>query len=778
MKNSPSFSIQRALSVSRTLKECKTIKLSESQRKLKVSTEMKESKFLQYHFFIDPISLENIMCNYKDRVLYNNNNSIKEYPDLDFFEKQDGIQTLVGSLNTNTEKGIKSVDHREEIYGSNKDYLLPIPPFRLYLLEAIEDPMVQLLILCALISIILGCTLSDDTSKDWIDGLSMIIAVIIVVMVESITKYQEKKQLSEINQRQAKEIKYKIIRKGIVEERLYEDILVGDLIFINYGEIIPVDILLTEGNGIKMDEFELTGQTLYARKEIYPKCQEIKDKGGINVPSPLILSGTKCVQGNGKGIVLCVGSHSQKNITRIINETDKENVQSHLADDIEKISKIIAMFGFIAGTIILILLFIQFGIEFQKNMKIYKNYINLRVIMKSYLFNFPYTINDNIIKGIATNDDVTNPTSMIAKKILDILILSLSIVVIAIPEGLSSAITLSVAFSLNKMMVNNNYIRKIEACENMGSANYICTGKTGFLTTSEMTITKIIIGNNEIKEINMDDKEAIKNPLEFFNNEDYWKMLKLSMCLNIECQIQTLDKEEIEENFDKCDSFNKTDKSIIDLLHNFGVSISYYYDKYLSNSENYKLSQFNPKDKKMTTYIYNNNFPTNYRLYTKGAAEYFSKFCKSYANPNTGNIEELNEEIAKNINESILKFNKNKLRTIYIAYKDLTKEEYENCENENENGESLDEKNLVLLSIIIMNDPLHKEVKETIQKCKQSFVEVIMITGDNIMNAASIAKECGILSENFDLDNLRSNDIDKNPELIYDKFNKGEYLFS
>ena len=69
MKNSPSFSIQRALSVSRTLKECKTIKLSESQRKLKVSTEMKESKFLQYHFFIDPISLENIMCNYKDRVL-------------------------------------------------------------------------------------------------------------------------------------------------------------------------------------------------------------------------------------------------------------------------------------------------------------------------------------------------------------------------------------------------------------------------------------------------------------------------------------------------------------------------------------------------------------------------------------------------------------------------------------------------------------------------------------------------------------------------------------
>ena len=776
MKNSPSLSKMRTLKVNRTLKECKTIKKAESQKKLKESTEMKESIFLQYNFYIGPISLENIMCNYKDRVLYNKNNYIKEYPDLYFFEKQDGIQTLIDSLKTNIEKGIKSVDHREEIYGSNKDYSSPLPPFRLYLLEAIEDPMVQLLILCALISIILGCTLSDDTSKDWIDGLSMIIAVIIVVMVESITKYQEKKQLSEINQRQAKEVKYKIIRKGIVEEKLYEEILVGDLIFINYGEIIPVDILLTEGNGIKMDEFELTGEALHARKEIYPKCQEIKDKGGNNVPSPLILSGTKCVQGNGKGIVLCVGSHSQKNIARSLIETDKENDQSHLADNIEKITKIIAMFGFIAGTIILISLFIQFGIEFQKNMKIYKNYISLRVIIKSYLFNFPHTINDNIIKGIVTNDDVTNPTSMIAKKILDILILSLSIVVIAIPEGLSSAVTLSVAFSLNKMMDNKNYIKKIEACENMGSANYICTEKTGILTTSEMTITNIIIGNNEIKEINNDDKEAIKNPLEFFNNEDYWKMLKLAMSLNIECQIQTLDKDEIEENFDKCDSLNKTDKSIIDFLHNFGVSISYYNDKYLSNPENYKVYQFNPKDKKMTTYIYNNNFPSNYRLYTKGAAEYFSKFCKSYLDPNTGNIEEINEEIAKNINNSILKFNKDKMRTIYIAYKDLTKEEYENCEDENENGELLDEKNLILLSIIVINDPLHKEVKEAIQKCKQSFVEVIIITGDNIITAASIAKECGILSENLDLDNLRANDIEKNPELIYDKFNKGEYL--
>ena len=776
MKNSSSLKQSRTLKVSRTLKECKTIKEAESQLKFKELDNIKESKLLQYGFFIDSTSLENLMCNYKDRVLYNNNNSIKEYPDLEFFERQEGIQTLIDSLKTNIEIGIKSKECREKFYGSNKDYLSPLPPFSLYLLEAVEDPMVRLLILCAIISIILGCTLSDDTSKDWIDGLSMIIAVIIVVMIESITKYQEKKQLSKLNKEKVNNIKYKVIRNGTIEEISYKDILVGDLIFLNYGEIIPVDILLTEGNGIKMDEFHLTGETLYARKEIFSKCQDIKYKGGKNIPSPLILSGSKCVQGNGKGIVLCVGAHSQKNVSRSLIETEKENIQSPLADNIEKITRIIAIFGFVAGTIILISLFIQFGIEFQKNMKIYNNFFNLRIIIKAYLFNFPYKINDNIIKGIVIKDDVTNPTSMIAKKILDILILSLSIIVIAIPEGLSSAITLSFAFSLKKMMRNNNFIRKIEACENMGSANYICTEKTGFLTTNEMTITKLIMGNNEIKEIRIDNKETLKNPLEFFNNEEYWKLLKLAMSLNIECQIQTVDNDEIEENLDKCDSFNKTDKSIIDFLHNFGVSISYYYDKYLSNPQNYKLYQFNPKDKRMTTYIHNENLPSNYRLYTKGAAEYFSKFCKSYINPNTGNKEEINEEIAKHINDSILLFNKEKMRTLYIAYKDLTKEEFENCENLYENGELLDENNLVFLCIIIINDPLHKGIKETVQKCKQSFIDIIMITGDNIMTSASIAKECGILNDNFDLDNLRPNDIEENPELILDKFHKDEYL--
>ena len=777
------FSIKQSktLRVSRTLRESKSIKASQfgkNMLKSKLSEDIKNSSTqdpTKFGFYIDATSLENIMSNYKDRVLYNNNNAIKEYPDLEFFENQDGIETLIESLKTNIDSGIQSKENRKELFGSNENYSEDIP-FCLYLIESFEDPMVQLLILCAIISIVLGCTLSDEPSKDWIDGLSMIIAVIIVVMVGSVTKYQEKKQFSKLNKIQADRTKYRVIRKGMIEEIKIEDILVGDLMIISYGEIIPVDILLTEGNGIKMDEFDLTGETFPAKKEIYSKCREIKNNGGINIPSPLILSGTKCVQGNGKGIVLCVGVHSQKNLIRTLIETDKENIQSPLTDSLENISRIIAIYGFIAGTVILLSLFILFGLEFHENMKIYKKHLHIKALMKTFLFNFPYKIKDTVIESIAMKDNVTNPTSMIAKKILDIVILSISIIVIAIPEGLSSAITLSFAFSLKEMVNHKNLIRKIEACEKMGCANYICTDKTGILTTNDMTITKLIVGNNQIIEINNKDKQIVRNALDVFNNEEFWDILKLTISVNIECQIQAIDKDEIYDCHEKCVSCNKIDKAFIDFLHKFGVSITYYDDKYLSDSNKYKLFQLNPKSKRMTSCIYHKNFPTKYRLFTKGGAEKFSKYCTSYMDPNTGNIENINEKIINDFNDSILQFNKDKMRTLFIAYKDITKEEFDNCENEDLNGQYIDENNLILLAIIVINDPLHKGVKEAIQNCRDSFINVIMVTGDNIMTAASVAKECGILNENIDLNNLRPNEIEHNPELMYDKFTKDEYI--
>ena len=108
--------------------------------------------------------------------------------------------------------------------------------------------------------------------------------------------------------------------------------------------------------------------------------------------------------------------------------------------------------------------------------------------MTGLLFNIPYTKKEGIINN--TDNELTNPSNEVAQIILDIIILCISIIVVAIPEGLPLAVTLSLAFSIKKMMDYNNLVRKMHACETMGGANYICTDKTGTLTKNEMNVIK------------------------------------------------------------------------------------------------------------------------------------------------------------------------------------------------------------------------------------------------------------------------------------------------
>ena len=787
-----SFKTSRTLRATRTLKNTTTIKNidnlnSQNSKEIEVEEEKLNENVIDptaYGFAIDSLSLENIMANYRDRVIYNNNNTIKEYPDLEFFEMEEGTQTLIDSLKTNSLIGIETKKGRAEVYGSNVNYIEEVPPFCSYVWEALEDFMVRILIVCAIVSIALGCTLSDEPSKDWIDGVSIIIAVLIVVMVGSITNYQKEKQFRKLNLVQQEGTKYQIIRDGNIKQYSSNDILVGDLIFVNYGDIIPADLLLIDGNGVKIDETSLTGEYYPVPKEPFNKCEEIKKKGENYVPSPLIMSGTNCVEGSGKGIVLCVGEHSLKSIYRKIIDLEQENQQTPLAEKLDDITGLIGYFGFIAGIIILIALFIRFGVEFYKNVKEYNKYNELKIIIINYLYNNIEQKYDSSIIGVI-NNEATDPKSMIAKKILDIIILCISIIVVAIPEGLPSAATLSLAFSLRNMMKHNNLVRKMHACETMGGANYICTDKTGTLTLNEMYVTKILIGN-QIKdldentdnfELNRNRKKKIReNYTDIISSELFWNILKLSIAINVECQIKKFDEEDINGDMESCESRNKTDKAFIDFLYRFRGSISDEHDKYLINHKYYKQIPFDSKRKRMTTFIQNEEFPTGYRLFTKGGGEKSVIFCNFFMNPNTGSIEKMDDNFKKMIKDTIFEFNKQKLRSLYIAYKDITKEEFDECQKTNEKGLSIDENNLIFLGIFGIEDPIRKGVKEAVKKCHNAYVNVIMVTGDNIITATSIAKDCGILNEDINLDDLEPKDIEQEPDLIYDKSKKDEYL--
>ena len=734
-------------------------------------------------FEIDALELENLMGKYKERG--------SDFNDLRYFEIK-SVKQIIKELKTNTETGLDSLEGREEVFGSNKVFVEPVPHFCWYVWEALKDLMVRILIIAAIVSIILGCTFSDDPSKDWIDGVSIVIAVLVVVLVGSITDYQKEQKFHELNEVQAEGTKYKLIRNGQPEDHISDDLLVGDLIMINYGDIMAADVLLIEGNGIKMDESALTGESDAMKKEKYEKCKELLNRGEKKLPSPLILSGTNCIEGSGKGIVIAVGEHSQKGIIRRTVDNAQENSKTPLETKLEKIAELIGYFGMIAGVVTLVALMIRFAVSFSNESKEYNKTSKIESVMTGILFNMPYKSNDqNIINN--TDNELSDPKLSVAKKILDIIILCISIIVVAIPEGLPLAVTLSLAFSIKKMMDYNNLVRKMHACETMGGANYICTDKTGTLTKNEMSVFQILTGvwkrelkqNLEVEEVGkLDTKknnnEEIKQIREdhktLFKNEKYWETLKVAVALNVDASIKKLEKENINGDMEICETKNKTDKAFIDFLYRFKSPISKEKEKYLKDESLYRQFPFDSKRKRMTTFVKNKEFPTGYRLFSKGGGENARVFCKYYLDPNTGEKKSLDDSVSMRIKQSIEEFNKDKLRSLYIAYKDITDYEYENCEKTGKQNKLVDQYDLIFLAVFGIKDSLRDGVKEAVKKCHEASVNVIMVTGDNIVTATAIAKDCGILGEDVNLKNLGPNDIEEDPELMNNVSKKEEYI--
>ena len=731
-------------------------------------------------FDIDAIELENLMGKYKERG--------NDFNDLRYFETKP-IYEIVQALKTNTETGIDCIDGREEIYGSNKVFVEPVPPFCSYVWEALKDLMVRILIVAAIVSIVLGCTFSDDPSKDWIDGVSIVVAVLVVVLVGSITDYQKEQKFHELNEVQAEGTKYKLIRNGQPEDHISDDLLVGDLIMINYGDIMAADVLLIEGNGIKMDESALTGESDAMKKEKYEKCKELLDRGEKKLPSPLILSGTNCIEGSGKGIVIAVGEHSQKGIIRRTVDNAQENSQTPLEAKLERIAKLIGYFGMIAGVVTLVALMIRFGIDFSEESKDYKKDSKVESVLTGILFNMPNTKEENILKNI--DNELEDPRMKVAQTILDIIILCISIIVVAIPEGLPLAVTLSLAFSIKKMMDYNNLVRKMHACETMGGANYICTDKTGTLTKNEMSVFQVLTGiwkkqlkqNLEMEEVGKLDSKKNNNEIKqiredyttLFKNEKYWEILKVAVALNVDASIKKLENENINGDMEICETKNKTDKAFIDFLYRFKSPISKEKERYLKDETSYKQFPFDSKRKRMTTFVKNKQFKTGYRLFSKGGGENALLFCKSYLDPDTGEKKVLDDVVSMRIKQNIEEFNKDKLRSLYIAYKDITDYEYENCEREKDN-KLIDQYDLTFLCVFGIKDSLRDGVKEAVKKCHEASVNVIMVTGDNIVTATAIAKDCGILGDDVDLKNLGPNDIEDDPELMNNSYKKEQYI--
>ena len=771
-------------------------RLAEMQRLEKLNEIRKEEKKMKElssgMYGIDILQIEELMGLYKERGIF--------YKDIEKIKELGGAEGIMEKLKTELKIGIRSIDNRENDFGSNRVFIEPVPPFCSYVCEALEDLMIRILIAAAIIQIILGATLSEDPSKDWIDGFSIIIAVLVVTVVGSVTNYQKETKFHELNTIQNEGTIYKVIRNGNPIDIKSDDILVGDLINIQVGDILPADLILVEGNGIQIDESSLTGESKPLKKETYEKCQEMIDKKINNrIPSPLMLSGTNCVEGTGYAVVLAVGDHSQKGIIKRTIDNAQENNRTPLELKLDDIAEAIGWFGMAAGVITLVALTIRFVIHFVNNSKEYEKESAKKDLVSQYLQNFPYekNINSNHTDLInIAKTTLTNPKSEISENVLNIIMLCVSIIVVAIPEGLPLAVTLSLAFSIKKLMDQNNLVRKMHACETMGGANYICTDKTGTLTKNEMNVFKYLTVNKEIilaetiemedgidlhKKINKDfsEKKIRESHQKYFNNENYWDQLRIAISINVDGSIKELEHPDKNGDIETFETKNKTDKAFTDFLYRFKVSINNERVKYISNKKFYKQIPFDSKRKCMTTFVKHDIFPTGYRLYTKGGAEKVKQICNSYIDPETGDIKPITDTERKFISDYIQQFNRQMLRSLYICYKDISAEDYEKCDNfQNAEEVTIDQSGCVFIGVVGIRDSLRNGVKEAVIKCHSAGVNIIMVTGDNIITATAIAKDCNILEEDVNLDNLGPNDIEEEAELTDDPKRREEHIES
>ena len=693
-------------------------------------------------FSITPQELTNLMNLYKSRA--------DNYADIKYFSDRGGVSSLLTALDTNKQTGITSEEGRAEHFGTNKVFEKPIPSFCDFVIEAISDKMIIILLCASVVEIgisIYNYVAKDEKNMDWLDGVSIIVAVFVVVLVGSITNYKKEMKFHDLNDFQNQSTKYGVIRKGVPRELLSDDLLVGDLIKVNYGEILPADLLLIEGNAIKIDESTLTGESDPQKKNIFEKCVEEIENKVKNPSSNLLMSGTNVIEGSGKAIVIAIGKHSQKGIIRGTIDNASEDGKTPLEQKLDDIANLIGYFGLGSAA----LTFVALGIKL-------------------------------LLEYIRDPEQMTLSVAM--NKILRILILCVSIIVVAIPEGLPLAVTLSLAFSIKKMMDQNNLVRKMHACETMGGANYICTDKTGTLTENKMRAVALITNDSRLEiKTNLDvanaggldsnknaNTELRQDHTELFSNEEYWKVLRTAISVNVDCSITKLDTPDVNGDTEICDTRNKTDNGFIKFLYQLKSPISEELNTYLSYPEYYKKYPFDSKKKRMSTLIKHESFPTGYRLFTKGGGENAMVFSNRYISKETGEVLELTENDKNYVVDQIDKQNKQMIRSLYVAYKDITEDQFIHSDDLDENGYTLDQTNLIFIGVIGLRDSLRNRVKESVVSCHEAGVKVVMVTGDNIVTATAIAKECNILPKTVDLQNLKRTDIEQNPnDINYDE---------
>ncbi|XP_039204175.1 plasma membrane calcium-transporting ATPase 2 isoform X2 [Crotalus tigris] len=660
------------------------------------------------------------------------------------------------------------LDKRRLIFGQNL-----IPPkkpktFIQLVWEALQDVTLIILEIAAIISLGLsfyhppgegneecataagGAEEEGEAEAGWIEGAAILLSVICVVLVTAFNDWSKEKQFRGLQSRIEQEQKFTVVRGGQVIQIPVAEIVVGDIAQVKYGDLLPADGVFIQGNDLKIDESSLTGESDQVRKSV--------DK------DPMLLSGTHVMEGSGRMVVTAVGVNSQTGIIFTLlgagEEEEKKDKKGKMQDGnmensqnkakqqdgaaamemqplksaeggdgddkdkrkanmpkkeksvlqgkLTKLAVQIGKAGLVMSAITVIILVLYFTIE------------NFVVKKKPWL---------------------PECTPIYVQYFVKFFIIGVTVLVVAVPEGLPLAVTISLAYSVKKMMKDNNLVRHLDACETMGNATAICSDKTGTLTTNRMTVVQAFIGDVYYKEIPDPDSIPAKT----------MDLLVNAIAINSAYTTKILPPEK--EGGLPRQVGNKTECGLLgfllDLKHDYQPARIKMPEEKL-----YKVYTFNSVRKSMSTVV---KMPDDsFRMYSKGASEIVLKKCSKILNA-AGEARIFRprdrDEMVKKVIEPMAC---DGLRTICVGFRDFPNDPEPDWDNENDILTDL-----TCICVVGIEDPVRAEVPEAIRKCQRAGITVRMVTGDNINTARAIAIKCGIIHPGEDFLCIEGKDFNR-----------------
>lgn len=555
------------------------------------------------------------------------------------FEIRD-IKYLEKELNTSLEDGLSQEVALEKLKLEGKNSLpeKKKKPLIIKFLLQFCNPMIFVLIGAAIISLCL---------KEWADAIIILVVIFLNSIVGTIQESKAEKALDALKKLSSPQCIVK--RNGKLSEIKAEDLVTGDLVILEEGNIVPADIRLTKSINLKIDESSLTGESVPVEKDaniVLSNSVPIADKVNMAYMS------TPISYGRGEGIVVAKGAKTEiGKIANMLsnNEAEKTPLQKRLAE----LSKILGIICVVVCVLMLI-------IGLLHNIPAFKNWESFNPVFS------------------------------------ELLVMSISVAVAAIPEGLPAVVTIVLAMGVTRMVKVNTIVRKLPSVETLGAVSVICTDKTGTLTQNRMTVKKVCVNNitynvNDIK--GNDDAKFLAKGMMLCSNASI-KGTRFGdpteLALLDYAKIFGLEKEQVEK-----DSEPRIDELPFDSIRKLMSTQHKVNDKYV--------------------------------VYTKGALDsILKKVTRISIN---GIVRKISNQDIKNINESASKMAKEAYRVLAFAYHESSK---------------INEDDLIFVGLVGMIDPPRLEAKDAVYKLKQAGVKTAMITGDHKDTAFAIAKEIGI----------------------------------